>query len=309
MTQADEEAVARDRTSFLFDWYGPRETVQIGTKTYDSPFSVFSGNVTFVYGSANYEKLARLMAGSGYEPMPLDEHRQRAFVELWVNDYRSTSVGKYTAILLFAVGQRKGAPLSGLPHPDLQPYSAALPFFAPGDKALVNLGFVVNSEPARAYGAQVLCINKELRLIQSEVDGKLRTTVMYGNDSGPHVVCRLHDAVSSNERWDSLREISSILGYDAVVAGLVQGHQGLPIPHGKLAFLYEERWRIDESRYQFNPAYWRIESSTDSVRVLSEDTEFGKRFASVDFKGYVGARDPNIKVVMFPPGMTPEPQM
>lgn len=295
------------RKHFLFDWYGPRERVQVGADVYDSPFSVHSGNTTVLYGTASYDSLEVLMDGSGYHPMGSDEAGQRAFVELWVNQYRSTTVGPYLALLLFAVGQRSGN-ASGLPDPAAQPFSSVLPFFIPGDKALVNLGVVVNTLPAQAYGGQVLGVAKELRRIDAYPEGNQHHTVVYdAAKSTPHILCRLRNEVKPDDRWDALKQLSHLVGFEPVVQGLVQAHQGLPVPRGKLAFCHQRRWRVDESRFHFNPAYWLIDPRYDSISVPSQDTEFGKRLAGLDFVAHVGARDPDLKVVIFPEGMTPDP--
>lgn len=138
-----------------------------------------------------------------------------------------SAVGLYTAVLLFAVGSKEAQPLL-LPDPEIKPFSAVLPLFGPGDKALVNLGLVVTSKPAVDYGSQVL--------------GMMRS----------------------------------------------------------------DRWYVNESRYQFSPAYWQIDRSVESISIQSVDTELVRNLSTIAFVPFVGARDKQLRVVIFPEGESPD---
>lgn len=297
---------AKSRAHFLFDWYGPRRRVQAGGHFFDVPFAVYSGNTTVIYGTGSYDAMRELMDGSGYSPIVSNGARTRAFVELWINEYRDTSVGPYTAVLLFAVGAGKTAPPVALPDPQRQPFSAVLPFFTPGDKALVNLGLVVTSSPAVEYGRSVLKVAKQLRKIEIFVNDGYRHTIIQDEQGEPHFMARLRAEASSDDRWDACKELSAMTGFEAVVRGLVQSQRGLPVPHGRL-MVNDGQWHTNESRYQFNPAYWRINPSSESLAVKAPDTRLGERFAGIDFEPHVGARDPQLKVVIFPEGEPPDP--
>lgn len=115
----------------------PARSVDVDGAPFSLPLQVFDCDMHIVSGTVAYEPLAALLAPEGVVPVPFHgkDGTTAAVAQLWLNDYRATSIGPYREFMVsFSVA---AAPPSGR-HVARNFLSPLGPFADPGCAVLVR---------------------------------------------------------------------------------------------------------------------------------------------------------------------------
>jgi Acetoacetate decarboxylase (ADC) len=145
----------------------PAHNIQIDGASYSLPLHVYACDMHIISGTVNLAPLARLLAPEGLEPTPMFTRDGAAVgvAQLWLNDYRATSIGPYREVMVsFSVGAPRRV------HP-LRNFLSTLGPFADPDCAVLVRWLYLDQPLAIEVGRRVWGFPKQAGSLSFAADG------------------------------------------------------------------------------------------------------------------------------------------